>query len=65
MKCRIKKESNNTYFNKYIGGYGIKCHWTGKEESKIFESVAEARATIKVYDLKKVIVEKERKSKNV
>lgn len=58
MKCRIKRVDNDSYFNKNIG---FQNHWTYVNEAKVFGSVADARATIKVFKLKNVEVEKMRK----
>lgn len=56
MKCYIKRINNDTYFNKNLGENFN--HWTPKREAKEFESVADARATMKIYKLKNVEVEK-------
>jgi hypothetical protein len=53
MKCRIKK--NNSYFNKNIG---FQNHWTYRDEAKTFDSVEDARKTIKLYKIKNVEIEK-------
>jgi hypothetical protein len=55
MKCRIKRIDNDSYFNKNIG---FQNHWTYINEAKVFGSVADARATIKVYKIKKAGIEK-------
>lgn len=55
MKCRIKRTNNDSYFSKNIG---FQNHWTYKEEAKLFESVAEGRAAIKLYKLKNVEIDK-------
>lgn len=54
MKCRIKRIGNDSYFNKNIG---FQNHWTYKEESKLYMTVAYARQVIKQYKLKNVEVE--------
>lgn len=59
MKCRIKKTNNDSYFNKHFGINNN--HWTYRDESKIFDSIAEARAVIKVYKLKNVEIERVKK----
>lgn len=58
MKCYIKKQDSDVYFKKYLGMETAKCKWSFKEEAKLFDSVGEAKATIKVYKLKNVEVEK-------
>jgi len=55
MKCRIKRENNDSYFNKNIDAFN---HWTMKSEAKIFESIAEARNAIKKFNLKKITIER-------
>lgn len=55
MKCRIKRINNDSYFDKNLG---FQNHWTYKEESKLFNSVAEGRAAIKLYKLKNVEIDK-------
>lgn len=59
MKCRIKRIGNDSYFNKNIS-VGIN-HWVYREEAKVFDSVAEAKAIIKVYKLKNIEIEKVKK----
>jgi hypothetical protein len=49
MKCRIKRTNNDSYFNKNLGEFN---HWTPRSEAKLFDSVAEARATMKIHKLK-------------
>lgn len=56
MRCRIKRINRDSYFNKHIDK-NIN-HWTYEYDAKIFNSVAEARAAIKIYKLKNVEVEK-------
>lgn len=58
MKCWIKRIDRDSYFNKHIGIDICPNLWTYKSEAKLFDSVAEARATIKVYKLKNCEVEK-------
>lgn len=70
MKCYIKSEKYDIYFNKflYFSDSITKktlmtvetsiCHWTYRDEAKIFDSIAEARATIKLYKLKNIKIEK-------
>lgn len=58
MKCRIKKINKDSYFNKHIGIEMCPNLWTYKDGAKVFNSVAEARATIKLCKLKNVEVEK-------
>lgn len=60
MKCYIKKIGNETYFNKNIATR--MNHWTPKIEAKLFDSVADARAIIKIYKLKNIEIEKIKKS---
>lgn len=50
--------NRDSYFNKHIGIDVCPNLWTYKFEAKLFDSVAEARATIKVYKLKNCEVEK-------
>ena len=57
MKCRIKRINSDSYYNKHLGIGICPNHWTYRDEAKIFSSVAEARAIIKVYKLKDVEVE--------
>lgn len=52
MKCYIKSTKRDVFFDKYI--YDGQCHWVSMDEGKIFESVKEARETIKKYKLKNV-----------
>lgn len=56
MKCRIKRIGNDSYFNKNISS-GIN-HWTYRDSAKVFNSVAEGRATMKIYKLKNVEIER-------
>lgn len=56
MKCRIKRENNDTYFNKHISN-GVN-HWVYRDEAKIFDSVKEARTIIKEGKLKNVEIER-------
>lgn len=58
MKCRIKKIGRDVYFNKHVGIAMCPNLWTYRDEAKTFNSVAEGRATIKLYKLKNVEVEK-------
>lgn len=58
MKCRIKKVGKDSYFNKHLGIAMCPNHWTPRRECKVFNSVAEARATIRLCKLKNVEVEK-------
>lgn len=39
------------------------CHWVCQSDAKIFSSVAEANAIIKVYKLKNISIEKIKKGK--
>jgi len=55
MKCRIKRTNNDSYFNKNLG---FQNHWTPRKEAKLFDSVAEARATMKIHKLKNVEIER-------
>ena len=55
MKCRIKRVDNDSYFNKNIG---FQNHWTYINEAKVFDSVADARAIIKVHKIKNAEIEK-------
>ena len=52
MKCWIKRLNADTYFEKHVGVEMCPNKWTYKADAKIFDSVAEARATIKIYKLK-------------
>ena len=63
MKCYIrrfdkeKNEFRDVYFNKHL--FENQNHWVGtKQDAKLFNTVAEARATIKLYKIKNVEVEK-------
>ena len=58
MKCRIKRIGNDSYFNKHLGIGMCPNHWTYKDSAKVFNSVAEARTTIKVYKIKNVEIER-------
>ncbi len=58
MKCRIKKLNSEMYFNKHLGIEMCPNKWTFKDEAKVFDSVAEGRATMKVYKLKNVEIDK-------
>lgn len=58
MKCWIKRLNRDVYFENHIGVEMCPNKWTYKSEAKLFDSVAEARATIKVYKLKNCEVEK-------
>ena len=58
MKCRIKRLNNEMYFNKHLGIEICPNRWSFKEEAKIFNTVAEARATIKLFKIKNCEVEK-------
>lgn len=55
MKCRIKKINKEAYFDKNIG---FQNHWVYRDSAKIFDSVAEARAIIKVYKIQNVEIER-------
>ena len=55
MKCYIKKINSIAYFDK---NNGFQNHWVYKENAKLFDTIGEAKATIKVYKLKNVEVEK-------
>jgi len=58
MKCFIKRK--NAYYKLHI--IGNINHWVfTKEEAKLFDSVKEARETIKKYGLKNCGVEKWKK----
>jgi hypothetical protein len=46
------------YFNKHLGIGMCPNHWTYKDSSKVFNSVAEGRAAMKVYRLKNVEIER-------
>ena len=61
MKCWIKRLNRDVYFENHIGVEMCPNKWTYKSEAKLFDSVAEARATIKVYKLKNCEVKKCRK----
>lgn len=57
MKCFIKR--NSMYYKHYLGFPGLKIHWVqDRIEAKLFNSVAEARQTIKIYKIKNVEVVK-------
>lgn len=58
MKCRIKRIDRDSYFNKHLGLEMCPNLWTYRDNAKVFNSVAEARATIKLFKLKNVEVEK-------
>ena len=59
MNCYIKRITNSTYFNKNISkGFN---HWTTQREARIFDSVALAKAAIKIYNLKNVEIQKIKK----
>lgn len=58
MKCRIKKVDKDVYFKKHIGIEMCPNHWVYRDDAKVFNSVAEARTTIKLCKLKNVEVEK-------
>lgn len=58
MKCWIKKSNSDAYFEKHIGVEMCPNKWTYKQDAKLFDNVAEARATIKVYKLRNCEVEK-------
>lgn len=58
MKCRIKRIGRDSYFNKHLGIAMCPNLWAYRDEAKIFNSVAEARTTIKLCKLKNVEVEK-------
>lgn len=58
MKCWIKRLNRDVYFENHIGVEMCPNKWTYKTDAKLFDSVAEARATIKVYKLKNCEVEK-------
>lgn len=58
MKCRIKRVGNDSYFNKNIG---FQNHWAYINEAKVFDSVAEARATMKIFKIKNAEIEKVKK----
>jgi len=59
MNCYIKRINNDTFFSKNIGvGFN---HWTPSREAKLFDSVANAKATINVYKLKNVEILKVKK----
>lgn len=55
MKYKIKRLSNDSYFNKNIG---FQNHWTYKDDAKIFGSVANARQVIRQYKLKNIEIVK-------
>lgn len=55
MKCRIKKENSDAYFNKNISTRVN--HWTYRDEAKIYDDGRKARGDIKKYKLKNVEVE--------
>ena len=59
MKCYIKRINNNSYFSKHL--FDGQNHWTPKIEAKLFDTVSEARASIKVYKLKNCEIEKVKK----
>lgn len=63
MKCFIRRydkekgEFKDSYFNKHL--WIGQNHWVIlKQDAKLFNTVAEARATMKVYKLKNCEVEK-------
>jgi hypothetical protein len=58
MKCRIKKVGRDSYFNKHIGIDICPNLWGYRDNARIFDSVAEGRAAIKLYKLKNADVEK-------
>jgi hypothetical protein len=58
MECRIKRIDRDIYFNKHLGIAMCPNHWAPRRECRVFNSVAEARATIKLCKLKNVEVEK-------
>jgi hypothetical protein len=49
---------NDSYFNKNIG---FQNHWAFINEAKVFDSVAEARATMKIFKIKNAEIEKVKK----
>lgn len=55
MIYMIKREGNDSYFNKNIG---FQNHWTYKEEGKIYYTKREANRDIKLYNIKNVEVVK-------
>jgi len=67
MNCRIKKIKtgkkkrliSDIYFDKHLELETN--HWAKIDEAKVFDSVADARKTIKDYKLKNVEVEKIKK----
>lgn len=71
MKCLIKK--NNLYYGKFLFLSNIlskntlkskelpTCHWVCKADAKIFNSVSEAKAIIKINKLNNVEIEKIKK----
>lgn len=59
MKCYIKRIGNPTCFEKNLGK-NIN-HWTPQREAKLFDSVAIAKAAIKLYSLKNVEILKVKK----
>lgn len=56
MKCLIKSIKTGVYFEKHL--FNKQNHWLNKIDAKIFDSVKDARETIKKYKLKNVEVEK-------
>ena len=58
MKCWIKRLNSDAYFEKNLGIEMCPNKWANKQNAKLFDSVAEARAIIKVYKLKNCEVEK-------
>lgn len=60
MNCYIKRINNDTYFSKNLG---VNCnHWTPLREAKLFDSVLDAKAAVKVYKLKNVKIQKVKKA---
>ena len=58
MKCWIKRLNSDAYFQKHVGVEMCPNLWTYKAYAKIFDTVAEAKATIKVYKIKNCMVKK-------
>lgn len=56
MKCRIKRKDKDSYFNTHIATNVN--HWEDKVNAKVFNTIAEARTTIKIYKLKNIEIEK-------
>lgn len=56
MKCLIKSENYEIYFEKHL--FGNQSHFVFRENAKVFDSVKLARDVIKKVGLKKVKVVK-------